>query len=160
MTTRKASDPEGESEPPGASKRPRIHENPPFLDCLNNECLLQILSYLPAEDLNSMAICSGRYRQARAHESLDQTRSGTIILRMGLATYESIAKAIVDNNWDQASQGNRRHLKVEGVQRLQRTWTMSQQVSHGTPLSGEAKLSSVTSLDLTSTGLYNGDSLD
>lgn len=49
-------------------------------DELNNDCIIQILSYLPTEDINSVATCSQSCREARRTESLDQTRTGTIVL--------------------------------------------------------------------------------
>jgi len=58
-----------------ANKRRKIEREQPaaFLDSLNDDCRLLILSYLPTDDLNTVAICSRRFREARRHESLDES---------------------------------------------------------------------------------------
>lgn len=117
MATREASElVDKGDEPP--SKRPRTTQDlVPSIECLNGDCLLLVLSYLPAEDLNSMAICSRRYRHARAHETLDQRRSGTIILRER-CTFQSVMSKIINKDWNRVFQGNQTHLKMEGLERL------------------------------------------
>ena len=54
-------------------------ENAVTFQELNNDCLIMILSFLSSNDLNSFAECNHRCRQARNNESLDQTRTGTVI---------------------------------------------------------------------------------
>ena len=49
------------------------------LTSLNDNCLVLMLSNLPFQDLNSFAMCNRQCCELRRHESLDQTRSGTIV---------------------------------------------------------------------------------
>lgn len=80
MTSRKAAFKDDET----SNKRKRIareaddHTRTSF-ESLNNDCVLQILSFLPVEDLNTFALISHRYCVLRRHESLDQTRIASII---------------------------------------------------------------------------------
>lgn len=82
-------------EPP--RQRQRLEEaadapavTPTSLDSLNEDCLVQILSYLPTEDLNNnIPFCNQRLRTARNHESLDQTRTATLMLSRGF-TFEEL----------------------------------------------------------------------
>lgn len=122
MTSRKAAD-EGER----PNKRPRLDDDAsdnappgPSLDDLNGDCLLHILSYLHFDDLNSIAICSRRYRTARAHESLDQTRTGTIIISEHNRTCASFFNRVTSNGWNEVFQGNQTHLKIDGLENLLR----------------------------------------
>ena len=48
-------------------------------DALNDDCLVHILSFLPAEDMDSVAICNQHCREARHNESLDHSRTATIV---------------------------------------------------------------------------------
>lgn len=144
MTTREATELASEDhEPP--NKRPRLQENRPAasLDSLNDDCILLVLSYLPTDDLNSIAICSRRYGHARSHESLDQSRPGTLTILEG-TTLDAIRDRIVSNNWSQAFQGNRTHLKVDRLERLSRTTSES----FAEETSPRALISGVTSLGL------------
>ena len=85
-------------EPPSgeesASKRRRVQEEQDYerenvapasdtacFDDLNNDCLVHIMSFLPTEDMNTVAMCSQACREARNNESLDQTRIATIVCR-------------------------------------------------------------------------------
>lgn len=151
MAMRKASDFCADDHEEPLSKRPRFHENSvASLDSLNADCLLLVLSYLPAEDLNAIAICSRRYRQARSHESLDQTRSGTIVISEG-RTWESVVETIINNDWNQVFQGNRTHLKLNRLP----LWPYDEfeAASHG--VFQGALLPGVTSLDVTFIGPHN-----
>lgn len=142
------------------SKRPRFDQDTvddgtagPSLDDLNGDCLLQILSYLPADDLNSIAICSRRYRVARAHESLDQTRTGTIIISEGY-TFRSLCDSITGNNWNEVFQGNRTHLTVIGLENLM-IHAQVRSENYWRAMVTASRLSGVTSLHLS--GHLNDD---
>ena len=70
------------------------------------------------EDLNSVAcFISKRYYELRNHDSLDQTRTGTIICTEN-TTLESIRHAFVAQQWNQVFTGNRTRLKVVGLDRM------------------------------------------
>ena len=88
-----------------------------LMDSLNDDCLVSIFSNLPVDDLNTVAMCSRRFRDARSSDSLDQTRTGTIILSEGSTTL-SLFNAIVENNWNNVFSGNRKKLKLVGVEHL------------------------------------------
>lgn len=124
MTTRKASFDRvdiNEEEDDRPVKRPRLSHGAfdysPSLGSLNDDCLLQILSYLPADDLNSIAMCNRRYRVARANEDLDQTRTGTIFIPAG-SSVDSFLNAIHDKGWNQVFEGNRTCLRIVGMENL------------------------------------------
>lgn len=87
---------------------------PATFDSLNNDCLVNILSYLYSEDMNNIAICSKTCREARTNESLDQTRTGTIVCTQS-ATIRSIYNAIVRGGWNNAFSLHRTHLRIENV---------------------------------------------
>jgi len=72
---------------------------PPSLDSVNDDCQMLILSHLPTEHLSNVAVCSRRFREARAHESLDQTRTGTIVCREG-STVDGLFNTIAENEWN------------------------------------------------------------
>lgn len=80
--TRKAPNDDEEN---GAKKRPRVVCVEKFscdgasFDDVNGDCLVNILSYLLAEDMNSVACMNKHCREARNHESLDQTRIAVIV---------------------------------------------------------------------------------
>lgn len=80
MATRKLS---FEDEENSANKRQRVEGiQPPVaasFDSLNNDCLVHIMSFLSNDDMNTLAVCTRECRQARNSESLDQTRTATII---------------------------------------------------------------------------------
>lgn len=52
---------------------------PASFDSINNDCVVNILSFLPIDDLNTVATVSQGCCEARNHESLDQTRAATIV---------------------------------------------------------------------------------
>jgi hypothetical protein len=88
----------------------------PFVS-LSDDCLLLVLSYLPRDDLNSVAICSKRCREARTNDSLDQTRTGTITCTEN-TTLGSIIYAFFAQEWTAVFSGNRTRLKVVGLERM------------------------------------------
>lgn len=107
---------------------------PPSLDCVNDDCLLLILSYMPADVLNSVAICSKRWCAAPAHETLDLVSAGS--------TIDSVVDSIINNEWNNVCQGRRTKLEVMGLGRLKKTATApSEKLDRG-------KLIGVTSLVL------------
>ena len=75
MTSRATMTRAAHEEIPGKHRRVEMS----LLEGVNDNCMLLILGFLSAEDLNSFAICSRRCREARSSPSLDQTRTGTII---------------------------------------------------------------------------------
>jgi hypothetical protein len=62
-------------------------------------------------------MCNQQCDELRRHESLDQTRAGTIVC-VERTTTRSLLNAIVNNEWDNAFTGNRTHLRIEGFGRL------------------------------------------
>lgn len=58
-----------------------------------------------------------RYRDAQSHDSLDQTRAGTIVCTEN-TTLASICNAYVAHEWRQVFVGNRTSLKVVGLERM------------------------------------------
>ena len=120
MKTRKAASPEVGEEQQAKRRKIGQHQNikaDSLMDSLSDDCLVSILSNLPVDDLNTVAMCSRRFRGARSSDSLDQTRTGTIILSEG-STMRSLLNAIVDNNWNDVFSGNRKKLKLVGVEHL------------------------------------------
>jgi len=59
-------------------------------------------------------MCNQQCDELRRHESLDQTRAGTIVCGERTTT-RSLLNAIVNNEWDNAFTGNRTHLRIEGL---------------------------------------------
>lgn len=122
MATKRGAEEDGGDENP--SKRRRVEEEhtfamPSSLDDINNDCVLLILKYLSAENLNSVAICNRRYREVRSHESLDQARTGTIVCSEN-TTPVYVRRAFVSQQWHHVFTGNRTRLKVVGLERTQR----------------------------------------
>lgn len=98
------------------AKRPKRKEGdstpPVSLVTLNDDCLLNILSYATRDELNSTVVfVSKRFRNLRAHESLDQEREATIVLKMEYCLL-TLSQAIFDNNWDLVFQGNYTSLQI------------------------------------------------
>jgi hypothetical protein len=100
-----------------ASKRRRVEHDTlsrdtVSLDNVNEHCLIEILRFLEAEDLNSFAMCSRRCREARSSPTLDQTRTGTIICVPG-SSIPRIYNAISRGGWNnELYSGNRTRLRV------------------------------------------------
>jgi hypothetical protein len=76
------------------------------------------------DDLNTVALCNRRFRDARSSDSLDQTRTGTFILSEG-STALSLFNAVIENNWKDVFAGNRNKLKPVGVEHLRGTSSFS-----------------------------------
>ena len=108
---------EGVPDPTSSPKSP-----PASFDSLNNDCLVNVLSCLSNEEMNNLAIVNKICREARSNESLDQTRTGLIVLRKG-ATHTSICNAITRGGWDTFA-GNRTSLTVENVENLSVSFTL------------------------------------
>jgi hypothetical protein len=106
-------------------QRPRLLEGniqtaPLSLDDINDNCILEIFKCLSVENLNSIAVfISRRNRDLRNHNSLDQTRTGTIVCTEN-TTVESIRDAFVTQEWNQVFRGNRTRLKIVGLERMPR----------------------------------------
>jgi len=153
MVTRKA--PENEEE--NASKRRRILQEAlgatlATFDDLNDDCVVKALSFLSFEDMNSFAMCSRRCHEVRSHESLDQTRSGTIIVCSEETSIRSICNAIVTGRWRSVFRGNRTHLKIENIGNISSEEALSE--ADRDEIRGQARsagLINVTSLDLSGT---------
>lgn len=144
MSTRAAEEGGGGDENP--SKRRRIKGDALFravtFDDINNDCLVLILSHLGHEDMNSFAMCNRRCREARSHESLDQTRTGTIVWRES-TTWRSLYKTIVERGWNRVFIGNRTCLRVKGIERQSLPCSIiSDDLLH------QPRLPGVTSLDI------------
>lgn len=115
---------DGDDELP-PTKRPRvstISSPPQSLLNLNNDCLLLILSNLHYGDLNSLAMTCRRLQELRNHESLDQTREGTIVISEGCDVMQ-LWDAIEDNRWNDNFQDNQRILNIVGAERLPREFS-------------------------------------
>ena len=119
------------------------------LESLNDNCFVHVLSFLEFEDLNSFAICNRRCREVRREESLDQTRSGTILCRKNVTT-SSFFRALSERGWTEVFSGNRTVLKIKNIKNIKREWSstadlfseVARQMKH------LAQLPGVTSLDL------------
>ena len=83
-------------------------------DSLNNDCLVHILSYLNYETMNIVAVCSQACREARSNDSLNQTRTRTIVCSER-ATGRSIYNILC--RWTQGlALGDRPvHLRIENA---------------------------------------------
>jgi len=104
-------------------QRPRVHESdipiaPLSLDDFDDNSILEIFKYLSVEILNSIVVfISSRYRDLRNHDSLDQTRTGTIVCTEN-TTVESFRDNFVAKGWNRVFTGNRTRLKVIGLERM------------------------------------------
>jgi hypothetical protein len=138
-----------------STKRSRLNTAPEettaCFDDLNGDCLVNVLSCLPSDDMNSVAICSKRCREARANDSLDQTRTGTIMCTEN-TTIESIRNAFVRQEWNEVFSGHRTRLKVVGLESMPRLREdIKQSPNHVLP--------HVSSLDLSFNSFAGDDNL-
>jgi hypothetical protein len=122
MATRKTSSFDADDGQEHPSKRRHVENDaaavdPPSLDSLNDDFLLNILSHTPIEHLNTITCCNRRLCAMRAHESLDQSREGFINIREG-STFESLCNVIVNNNWNEDFQGNMTKVTITGMERI------------------------------------------
>jgi len=107
---------------------------------LNDNVLVKVMSFLTFPDLNEVAMSSRRCREIRSHESLDQTRVGTIVLTEN-TTLPSFYNTILEQGWNDVFSGNRTHLRVVGLERLQcRSWTRLHLRDSDVSLAGVVKL--------------------
>lgn len=105
----------------GALPPPSVESGlpPSLISLYNHDCLLQILQFLPWEDLNTFAITSKQCRTVRNHDSLDQTRSGTIRLnKANISNAMEFMEQVRIRHWSQAFCGQRTHLRLTGLTRL------------------------------------------
>jgi hypothetical protein len=85
---------------------------------------------------------------ALSHESLDQTRTATIVLSRGSSAETLLVDKIVNNNWNEQLQGHFTRLKIVGLDRLQHSRPEFLQDWKNMIL-GVVRLIGVTSLDMT-----------
>ena len=85
---------------------------------LNNDCLVHIFSFLPVEDMNSVAICNQHCREARSNEFLDQTRTGTIICSDAKSTtVKSLSNSLIKAS--NTFTDNHTRLTIVGLEKLE-----------------------------------------
>ena len=84
----------------------------------DHDCLLAILSFLSWRDLNNFSIVSRRCHEVRRHVSLDQTRSGTILLGNGVSTAKDFLDKAKAERWSEAFCGHRTHLRLFNLTHL------------------------------------------
>jgi hypothetical protein len=129
--------------------RPRVHEGdipiaPLSLDDINDNSILEIFQYLSVEILNSIVVfISSRYRDLRNHNSLNQTRTGTIVCTDN-TTVKSFRDNFVAKGWNRVFTGNRTRLKVIiGLEKMRGVPTFP-----GTSIEPMYLLPNVSSLDI------------
>lgn len=84
-----------------------------------DECLVDILNFLTYEELNIFSLVSKQCYNIRCHQYLDQTRSGTILLDgSGVKSTVELMEKAKQNRWHKSFQGNRRHLRLEGLNNI------------------------------------------
>lgn len=121
MASRKACDDDSNVQEQQPPTRQRIEESgaaPASLESLNDDCLVLILSYLSMNDLNdNVVFCSPRFREARNHESLDQTRTATIACfqRVLQSKLSFLGSLIMDG---MTHLKNYTHLRIVGLDRM------------------------------------------
>lgn len=107
-----------------------------------------ILSYLQAEDMNSVACSSRAFPEARNHSSLDQARSATFVCK-AQTTMDNLYKAIIKGNWNRVFTGNRTHLRIKNFANIQeREWHDPRDTT--SKIRRRAVLSGVRSLEVSS----------
>lgn len=128
---RRASNAFNEHDDNGRSQRRRIEEelqelaevpagvavaSSPLMDC-NDDVLLRIMSFLSYICLNEVEMCSLRCQEIRSHESLNQTRVGTIVFSEN-TTRDSLDRNL-QQHWYEVFTGNKTHLKIVGLELVQ-----------------------------------------
>jgi len=83
-----------------------------------HDCLVTALEYLLWEELNTFALTSKGCHRARCHSSLDQTRSGTIVLGNGASNTVEFIEKVNTNKWADKFQGNMTHLRIKDLPHL------------------------------------------
>jgi hypothetical protein len=150
MTTRASITAEEADENP--RKHPRVEADSlsgdaVSLENVNDHCMLEILTFLEAEDLNCFAMCSRRCREARSSPSLDQTRTGTIICTHNWSIY-GFYNAILRGGWNNdLYSGNRTRLRVVGLECVVDRSTYMASIERRAHYD-DVQLTGVTSLDL------------
>lgn len=87
----------------------------PLMDLDDHNVLANVLTYLPYDDLNSMAVCNRRLRTLRSNPALDQTRSATLIFpEDGGNSLTRLADAVENHNLHEVLSGNRTALRLIG----------------------------------------------
>jgi hypothetical protein len=123
---------------------------PLSLDDINHHCVLEIFKCLSVEELNAVAVfIIKRYYELRNHDSLHQTRTGTIIFTE-ISTLDSIRNAFVSQGWNQVVTGNRTRFKVVG---LGRTPDIPSEVERST----DYLLANVPCLDMSGTPIVQAE---
>jgi len=106
---------------------PPVSEDSRSLVDLKDDCLVNALSYLTYEDMNSFAMTSRRCRDIRSHESLDQTRTRTIIISEEHKSILSVIDSMKEKRWDRVfSARNKTHLRIIGLEKLTERPTMEE----------------------------------
>jgi hypothetical protein len=92
----------------------------PF-DSLNNDCLVHILSFLENDEMNDATLINGRFCKARNADSLDQTRSATIVIKTEDMDIRRLLHTISHKGWTRffAEDSKYKRGKIVGIQRLQ-----------------------------------------
>jgi len=117
MTTRRAAPIPEADETPRKHSRIQVNvvsERVASFDDIHQDCLVLILSYLTAQDMDSVAVCSRQCREARNHDSLDQTRTGTLVWTKKTSIYLFCNKIIESR---QVFTGERTRLNVVGLEK-------------------------------------------
>jgi hypothetical protein len=68
--------------------------------------------------MNRVAICSERWRKVRANDSLNQTRTNTIMCTENTTILEGVRNNFVRQEWSEVFSGNRTRMKVVGLERM------------------------------------------
>lgn len=90
---------------------------------LNNDCLVQVLSFLAIEEMNHVTLVNSRVCEARNDPSLDQTRSATIMVRRKNTNVLDFYETIASKKWARdvfASNSNKKVLHIVGCENLTR----------------------------------------
>jgi hypothetical protein len=121
-----AKSPGGEDDDLSLPEQPIEFDTPPMsfqslaslLPLDDHHCLVPVLSFLSFEDLNSFALASKECYTLRCHKSLDQTRSGSIILGKGVTSTVELMDKIREGGWSKDFRGHRTHLRLLGLNHL------------------------------------------
>jgi hypothetical protein len=130
-------------------------ESTPF-SVLMLDALVHVLHFLPLCDLENFAIASSQCAEARNHVALDQTRTGTIVLRQeslhnqacsgrrGAALWNAtmFVQEVEARRWNDVFQGRRTRLRIMGLDAIK-----SSKMTDIARVSRRVKLKNVTSLD-------------
>ncbi len=168
MTKKKAEDATAEMP---AAKRPRLvgtlkkQETVTFGD-LNNDCLVHILSFLEPEEMNDAMLINSDFCKARNADSLDQSRKAIINCTSDEANLLHLMQTIESKKWasgEFSGESNKRILKIiglkshvwwDGLQMQRDGFNYVNRVEEWLAERTDFKLTSVTSLDVSSS--YTG----